>query len=165
MLRHIVVATSLACLVGAVAPHQADAKEISKIKKFKGTRDQVRAACTGEGRELIEAADQTWCGDDKRGSWRRAWNEVVPSYAFPADVRRILHTTHAIEALNSKLRRAVRAGELGFSHRLLRGKHLHDLVARAGSDRPEGRPAKSSASGRCSCAHMPRNLNGGASLN
>src|SRR5213079_1794708 len=42
-------------------------------------------------------------------SWRRACGEVVPFYAFPVDVRRILYTTNAIEALNSKLRRAVRA--------------------------------------------------------
>jgi len=42
-------------------------------------------------------------------SWRRAWSEVVPFYAFPGDVRKILYTTNAIEALNSKLRRAVRA--------------------------------------------------------
>jgi putative transposase len=42
-------------------------------------------------------------------SWRRAWNEVIPFYAFPVEVRRILYTTNAIEALNSKLRRAVRA--------------------------------------------------------
>ncbi len=42
-------------------------------------------------------------------SWRRAWSEVVPFYAFPLDVRRLLYTTNAIEALNSKLRRAVRA--------------------------------------------------------
>jgi putative transposase len=42
-------------------------------------------------------------------SWRRAWAEVVPFYAFPAEVRRLLYTTNAIEALNSKLRRAVRA--------------------------------------------------------
>ena len=30
--------------------------------------------------------------------------EVVPFYAFPADVRRSLYTTNAIEALNAKLR-------------------------------------------------------------
>ena len=41
-------------------------------------------------------------------SWRRAWPEVVPFYAFPADVRRLLYTTNAIEALNAKLRSAVR---------------------------------------------------------
>jgi putative transposase len=42
-------------------------------------------------------------------SWRRAWTEVIPFYAFPAEVRRIIYTTNAIEALNSKLRTAVRA--------------------------------------------------------
>ena len=42
-------------------------------------------------------------------TWRRHWAEVVPFYAFPADVRRIIYTTNAIEALHAKLRRAVRA--------------------------------------------------------
>ena len=42
-------------------------------------------------------------------SWRRHWTEVIPFYAFPAEVRRIIYTTNAIEALNAKLRRAVRA--------------------------------------------------------
>src|SRR5919205_2258727 len=42
-------------------------------------------------------------------AWRRAWGEVVPFYAFPAEVRRLLYSTNASEALNSKLRRAVRA--------------------------------------------------------
>ena len=41
--------------------------------------------------------------------WRRAWGEVIPFFAFPDDVRKIIYTTNAIEALNSKLRRAVRA--------------------------------------------------------
>ena len=41
-------------------------------------------------------------------SWRRAWGEVIPFFAFPDEVRRIVYTTNAIEALNSKLRRAVR---------------------------------------------------------
>lgn len=42
-------------------------------------------------------------------SWRRAWTEVIPFFAFPPEVRRIIYTTNAIEALNSKLRTAVRA--------------------------------------------------------
>jgi putative transposase len=41
-------------------------------------------------------------------SWRRHWPAVIPFFAFPADVRRIVYTTNAIEALNAKLRRAVR---------------------------------------------------------
>lgn len=42
-------------------------------------------------------------------SWRRVWSEVIPFFAFPDAVRRIIYTTNAMEALNSKLRRAVRA--------------------------------------------------------
>jgi putative transposase len=42
-------------------------------------------------------------------SWRRNWAEVIPFYAFPDEVRRIIYTTNAIEAVNAKLRRAVRA--------------------------------------------------------
>ena len=41
-------------------------------------------------------------------SWRRHWPAVVPFFAFPADVRRIIYTTNAIEALTAKLGRAVR---------------------------------------------------------
>ena len=42
-------------------------------------------------------------------SWRRVWAEVIPFFAFPEAVRKILYTTNAIEALNAQLRRAVRA--------------------------------------------------------
>jgi putative transposase len=42
-------------------------------------------------------------------AWRRTWDRVIPFFAFPEAVRRIIYTTNAIEALNSKLRRAVRA--------------------------------------------------------
>ena len=42
-------------------------------------------------------------------SWRRNWSEVIPFFAFPDDVRRIIYTTNAIESLNAKLRRAVRS--------------------------------------------------------
>lgn len=41
-------------------------------------------------------------------SWRRAWPQVIPFFAFPKEVRTIIYTTNAIEALNSKIRRAVR---------------------------------------------------------
>ncbi len=41
-------------------------------------------------------------------SWRRHWDHVIPFFAFPEGVRRIIYTTNAIEALNSKMRRAVR---------------------------------------------------------
>ena len=30
-------------------------------------------------------------------SWRRAWQEVIPFFAFPPAVRKIIYTTNAIE--------------------------------------------------------------------
>lgn len=41
-------------------------------------------------------------------SWRRHWDQVIPFFAFSEAIRRIIYTTNAIEALNAKLRRAVR---------------------------------------------------------
>lgn len=41
-------------------------------------------------------------------SWRRNWEQVIPFFAFPTDVRRIIYTTNAIESLNANVRKAVR---------------------------------------------------------
>lgn len=41
-------------------------------------------------------------------SWRRNWEAVIPFFAFPTDVRKIIYTTNAIESLNASVRRAVR---------------------------------------------------------
>ena len=41
-------------------------------------------------------------------SWRSAWEHVVPFFAFSQPLRRAIHTTNAIESLNSTVRRAVR---------------------------------------------------------
>lgn len=41
-------------------------------------------------------------------AWRRNWDLIIPFFAFPEEVRRIMYTTNAIESLNSKVRRAVR---------------------------------------------------------
>jgi putative transposase len=42
-------------------------------------------------------------------AWRRQWTQVIPFFAFPSEVRRMIYTTNQIEALNSKIRRSVRA--------------------------------------------------------
>ena len=60
--------------------------------------------------ELDDFADGPW-GQKYPAiaqSWRRNWPEVIPFFAFPQEVRRIIYTTNAIESLNAKLRRAVR---------------------------------------------------------
>ncbi|MDQ2947156.1 MAG: IS256 family transposase [Acidobacteriota bacterium] len=41
--------------------------------------------------------------------WRRHWVHVIPFFAYPAEVRKMIYTTDAIESLNAKLRRSVRS--------------------------------------------------------
>lgn len=41
-------------------------------------------------------------------SWRRAWTHVVPFFAFPPDVRRVIYTTNAIESVNARLRKIIK---------------------------------------------------------
>ena len=41
-------------------------------------------------------------------AWLNAWEHVTPFLAFPAEVRRVIYTTNAIEALNRQLRKAIK---------------------------------------------------------
>src|SRR5947209_1841946 len=41
-------------------------------------------------------------------AWRRQWEQVVPFFAYPIEVRKIIYTTNAIESLHSRMRKAVR---------------------------------------------------------
>lgn len=41
-------------------------------------------------------------------SWENSWAEFVPFLEFPADLRKVVYTTNAIESLNARFRRAVR---------------------------------------------------------
>jgi putative transposase len=38
-------------------------------------------------------------------SWRTHWTRVIPLFAFPEEIRRVIYTTNAIESLNSSLRK------------------------------------------------------------
>jgi putative transposase len=54
--------------------------------------------------------------DDKWGSrfpvitqaWLNAWEYMIPFLAFPPELRRVVYTTNAIEALNRQLRKAIK---------------------------------------------------------
>jgi putative transposase len=41
-------------------------------------------------------------------AWLNAWEYVTPFLAFPPEVRRVIYTTNAIEALNRQLRKAIK---------------------------------------------------------
>ena len=41
-------------------------------------------------------------------SWRRAWTQVIPFFAFPPDVRRVLYTTNALESVHARVRKIIK---------------------------------------------------------
>ena len=41
-------------------------------------------------------------------AWRRAWQEVIPFFAFSPEIRRVIYTTNAIESLNRIIRKAIK---------------------------------------------------------
>lgn len=73
-------------------------------------RPIYRAATEEAGLEALVAFDDRW---GRRypmiaETWRRAWERVIPFYAFPEEIRRIVYTTNSIEAVNRQLRKIIK---------------------------------------------------------
>ena len=60
--------------------------------------------------QALEAFDQKWGAQLPviTQAWRDSWEYVIPFLAFEPEVRRVIYTTNAIEALNRQLRKAVK---------------------------------------------------------
>ena len=105
-------ATVQTCIVHLLR-HSLDFVSWKDRKSVAATLKEIyRAVDADAGQTALTAFEEGYWGKKYPAigqSWRRAWAEVIPFYAFPREVRRILYTTNAIEALNAKLRRAVRA--------------------------------------------------------
>jgi len=41
-------------------------------------------------------------------AWRNAWERVIPFFAFPPAVRKVIYTTNAIESVNAQLRKSIK---------------------------------------------------------
>jgi putative transposase len=42
-------------------------------------------------------------------SWRSNWARVIPFFAHPPEIRKVIYTTNAIESLNMSLRKVTKA--------------------------------------------------------
>ena len=64
---------------------------------------QIYGAATAEAAATqLDAFDEKWAGKyaSIAPAWRRAWQEVIPFFAFDPAIRKIIYTTNAIESLN-----------------------------------------------------------------
>ena len=41
-------------------------------------------------------------------AWRRSWDRVIPFFASPPEIRRVIYTTNAIESVNARLRKIIK---------------------------------------------------------
>jgi len=82
-----------------------DRKELAKDIK------PVYAAATAEEAEIyLEEFAKKW--DDKyptiSKSWRTHWANLITFFDYPADIRKAIYTTNAIESLNMTLRKVIK---------------------------------------------------------
>jgi putative transposase len=71
----------------------------------------IYTAATVESAEsALESFSEKW---DARfpnisRSWRDRWQQVIPFFAYPPQIRKVIYTTNAIESIQSQLRRVTR---------------------------------------------------------
>jgi transposase-like protein len=72
----------------------------------------IYTAPTAEADEFaLEELEEKW-GQKYRAIirlWRNAWTEFIPFLDYDVEIRRVICSTNAIESLNARYRRAVRA--------------------------------------------------------
>jgi putative transposase len=89
--------------------------EFANWKERKPLAKALRPIYTAPGAEAAGAA----LDDFERGpwgakfptvvaSWRRAWAHVIPFFAFPPEVRRVIYTTNALESVHAQLRKIIK---------------------------------------------------------
>ena len=69
-----------------------------------------RAANAEAALERLEAFERVW-GERYPAiapMWRRAWENVIPFFAFPPAVRKMIYTTNALESLHRSLRKVIK---------------------------------------------------------
>ena len=86
------------------APRRQDDEVVKDLRPIYTATDADAALVA------LEAFEEKW-GEQLPvigQAWRAAWEHVTPFMAFEPEVRRVIYTTNAIEALNRQLRKAIK---------------------------------------------------------
>jgi putative transposase len=69
-----------------------------------------RAATAEQAEQQLTTFAEQWDGryPTIAALWKRNWERVIPFFAFPAEIRKIIYTTNAVESLNMTLRKALK---------------------------------------------------------
>ena len=73
-------------------------------------------------------------------SWRDTWDDFIPFLEFPAELRKIVYSTIAIESLNARFRKAaVRRGHFPTEQAAMKVLYLTSIERRKNRQNPTGR--------------------------
>jgi len=69
-----------------------------------------KATTEEQAETALEAFEQKWDGKYPMisKSWRNHWQNIIPFFDYPADIRKAIYTTNAIESLNRSLRKVIK---------------------------------------------------------
>lgn len=69
-----------------------------------------QAATADQAADELDAFEEKWAGKyaSIAPAWRRAWQDVIPFFAFDPAIRKIIYTTNAIESLNRVIRKSIK---------------------------------------------------------
>lgn len=68
------------------------------------------AATADEAAANLDSFVETWGNKYKAIGklWKENWSHVIPFFSFPAELRKVIYTTNAVEALNRGLRKIIK---------------------------------------------------------
>lgn len=82
--------------------------------------DPSQATTVADAERALETLAEHWDSQYPSLSplWLRHWEHVITVFDYPEDIRRAIYTTHAIESLNSVIRKAINNRRIFPSDRL-----------------------------------------------
>jgi putative transposase len=73
-------------------------------------RPIYQAATVEEAETHLEAFAEKWdeAYPSISRSWHKSWDQIIPFFAFPPEIRKVIYTTNAIESMNRSLRKIIK---------------------------------------------------------
>jgi transposase-like protein len=98
------------CIVHMIRSSMRYVSWVDRKRLMPDLRKVYSAANAEEAERQLELFDKQWGGKYPMiaQAWRARWEYVIPFMGLPADLRRVVYTTNAIEALNRQVRKAIK---------------------------------------------------------
>ena len=98
------------CIVHLVR-HSLNYVSWKQRRAVAGDLRTIYTAATAEAAELaLSQFEGKWDASHPMISqvWRRNWERIIPFFAFPGEIRKVIYTTNAVESLNMSLRKIIK---------------------------------------------------------